>query len=316
MKINDIAIIGAGTMGPGIAQSFLAGGYKVKIWEPVVERRGQAEKIIREGLLVSAENDLIDRRKVDTFLDNVKFTSSLEEAVQDADMIMETIVERVDAKKALYQELIPYLTEKTIVASNTSALNIFEVVPPELLPHQLIAHWYGPAQLVPLVEVVKSEEAPQEMADAVMDLLKSCGKVPVQMKKFIRGYIVNRLLQCINREVFFLLDNDYCTAEDIDFAAKNSFIPRAMVLGICRKIDFGGVDMTINNYKNHSYTMPPEVDLPKTLKEMEEKHEFGIKTGKGFYDYSGLDINELLNKRDEQLIMAYKLSQRFLDDPV
>ncbi len=315
-EIKTIAIIGAGTMGPGIAQSFLAGGYDVKVWEPVVERREQAKKVIFEGLSVSAANNLLDSQKIDEYMEHLEFTESLEAAVSDAQFIMETIVEKAEVKKAFYTELIPFVKKETILASNTSALNIFEVVPEEVLPNQLIAHWYGPAQLVPLVEVVKSEEAPQEMADAVMEVLRRCGKVPIQMKKFIQGYIVNRILQCINREIFFLLDNEYCTAEDIDFAAKMSFIPRAMVLGICKKIDFGGVDITINNWKNHSYQMPPEVDLPETLKKMEENQQFGLKSGKGFYDYSNCDVNELLNKRDEQLVQAYKLASKFLDDTV
>lgn len=313
--IEKIAILGAGTMGPGIAQSFLSGGCKVKVWEPIAERRKPAEKIIREGLTVLGDNQMLDSGRIDEFMSNLEFTDSLASAVEDVQLIMETIVEKIEAKKDLYNELIPYIKDNTIIASNTSALNIFEIVPEELLKNQFIAHWYGPAQLIPLVEVIKSEEAPQEKADILIELLKRCGKVPVQMKKFIRGYIVNRLLQCINREVFYLLDNEICTAEDVDFAVKNSFIPRAMVLGICRKIDFGGVDMTINNYKNHSYQLPPEVDLPETLKRMEEKGEFGIKSGKGFYDYTGCDINELLNKRDEQLIKAYKLAGEFLNDP-
>ena len=230
-------------------------------------------------------------------------------------MIVECIVEKVDAKISLYTELAA-LNKDAIIASNTSALNIFEVVPPELLDRQLIMHWYAPAQLVPLVEVVKSESAPQELADTVLAVLRKCGKEPVQMKKLIKGYIVNRLLQCINREVFFLLDNDYCTAEDIDFAARMSFIPRAMVLGLCKKIDFGGVDMTINNYRNHSYQMPPEVELPATLVRMEQAHEFGIKTGKGFYDYTGQDIEALLSKRDEQLCKSFALVRDFMKDPV
>jgi len=315
-EIKTIAIIGAGTMGPGIAQSFLAGGYDVKVWEPVVERREQAKRVVYDGLSVSAANELIDSGKIDEYMEHLEFTESLAEAVSDAQFIMETIVEKAEVKKAFYTELIPFVKKETILASNTSALNIFEVIPEELLPNQLIAHWYGPAQLIPLVEVVKSEEAPQEMADAVMELLRRCGKVPVQMKKFIQGYIVNRILQCINREIFFLLDNEYCTAEDIDFAAKMSFIPRAMVLGICKKIDFGGVDITINNWKNHSYQMPPEVDLPETLKKMEREQSFGLKSGKGFYDYSDCDTNELLNKRDEQLVQAYKLAAQFLEDSV
>ena len=152
-----------------------------------------------------------------------------------------------------------------------------------------------------------------------MELLKKGGKTPVHMKKFIRGYIVNRLQQCLNQEVFYLLDQGYCTAEDIDMAVKNSFIPRAMVLGLCKRMDFGGVDMTYNNFRNHSYELPqlPEDDpIPHVLEEMVAHNELGIKTGKGFYDYTGMDMEEELAKRDRQLFEAFRVEKKFLDDPV
>ncbi len=137
------------------------------------------------------------------------------------------------------------------------------------------------------------------------------------MKKFIKGYIVNRLQQCLNREIFHLLDNDYCDAEAIDLAAKASFIPRACVLGLCKRADFGGLDMTANNYLNKSYTMPENGDkLPETLKELVKAGNLGIKTGKGFYDYTNVDIEELKTKRDKQLFEVFRLEKKFLDDPV
>lgn len=248
-----------------------------------MENREKAKVRIYDGLKVSEEQGLIEPGKIDEFYGHVHFAQSMKEAVAGAQFVMEIVVEKIEVKKSVYAEMLDYIDEDTIVASNTSALNIFKVVPKEMLPHQLIVHWYRPAQLIPLVEVIKSEKAPQWMADDVMSLLRKCGKVPVQMKKFIQGYIVNSLQQCLNREVFYLLDNDYCTPEDIDFAAKMSFIPRAMVLGLCKKIDFGGVDMTINNYKEGGYHMPPKGDeLPETLKAMEEAGEYGIKTEKVF----------------------------------
>jgi 3-hydroxyacyl-CoA dehydrogenase len=189
-------------------------------------------------------------------------------------------------------------------------------MPERRLASTVIAHWYAPPQLIPLVEVVKSAQAPQALADITEELLKKCGKTPVVMKKFINGYIANRMQMCLNQEVFYLLDNGYCTPEDIDLAVKASFIPRAVVLGICKRIDFGGVDMTANNFRNKSYKPPNITELPSTLAELEAEGRLGLKSGKGFYDYSGGDKQEILAKRDKQLFEIFKIAQKFMDDPV
>lgn len=315
--IKKIAVLGAGTMGPGIAQTYAMGGYQVTMWTRSESTREKAKAALRTQLNTFAEEGEIKPEDVDVIFNRVSFALTVEEAVDGADFIQETIVENRDAKVALYEQLAACVGPDVIIASNTSAMNIFEVVPEKLLPQQIICHWYAPPQLIPLVEVVKSEQAPQEYADTAMALLKKCGKTAVLMKKFIRGYIVNRLQQCLNREVFFLLDNGYCDAEAIDLAAKASFIPRACVLGLCKRADFGGLDMTANNYKNHSYTMPEHGDeMPHVLEEHVEHGELGIKTGHGFYDYTGVDIEELKAKRDKQLFEVFRLEKKFLEDPV
>ncbi len=315
--IKKIAVLGAGTMGPGIAQTYAMGGYDVTMWTRSESTREKAKAALRSQLETFAQEGEIPADQVDAIYGRVNFALTVEEAVAGADFIQETIVENRDAKVALYEQLAACVEPDVIIASNTSAMNIFEVVPEKLLPQQIICHWYAPPQLIPLVEVVKSEQAPQEYADVALALLKKCGKTAVLMKKFIRGYIVNRLQQCLNREVFYLLDNDYCDAEAIDLAAKASFIPRACVLGLCKRADFGGLDMTANNYRNHSYTMPEHGDdMPHVLEDHIEHGELGIKTGHGFYDYEGVDIDALKAKRDKQLFEVFRLEKKFLEDPV
>lgn len=315
--IKRIAVLGAGTMGPGIAQTYAMGGYEVTMWTRSEATREKALAALKTQLATFAQEGEIAPGDVDDILARIRFAPTVEEAIAGADFIQETIVENRDAKTALYEQLAACVPADVIIASNTSAMNIFEVVPEKLLPQQLICHWYAPPQLIPLVEVVKSEQAPQEYADIAVALLGRCGKTAVLMKKFIRGYIVNRLQQCLNREVFYLLDNGYCDAEAIDLAAKASFIPRACVLGLVKRADFGGLDMTANNYKNRSYQMPENGDeMPRTLAEHVENGELGIKTGRGFYDYSNVDIEALKQKRDKQLFEVFRLEKKFLNDPV
>ena len=317
--IKKIAVLGAGTRGPGIAQTYAMGGYQVTMWTRSEKTREKAKAALKTQLETFVEEGELQAQDVEPILGRVNFALTVEEAVAGADFIQETIVENKEAKEALYEQLAACVPEDVIIASNTSALNIFEIVPEKLLPQQIICHWYAPPQLIPLVEVVKSEQAPQEYADVAMALLKKCGKTAVLMKKFIRGYIVNRLQQCLNQEVFYLLEHGYCDAEAIDLACKASFIPRACVLGLCKRMDFGGVDMTANNFRNHSYEMPhpPKSEVvPNVLADMVEKNELGIKTGKGFYDYSNVDIEELKAKRDKQLFEVFRLEKKFLEDPV
>lgn len=313
--IKKIAVLGAGTMGPGIAQTFAMGGYEVTMWtrsestreKAIASLKAQLDTFESEGMLTESKEAVLGR---------ISFALTVEEAVKGADFIQETIVEKKDAKEELYKQLAACVPADVIIASNTSALNIFEIVPESLLAQQIICHWYAPPHVIPLVEVVKSEQAPQEYADIAVTMLNNCGKTAVLMKKFIRGYIANRLQQCLNQEVFYLISNGYCDAQAIDLACQASFVPRACVLGICKRIDFGGVDMTYNNFKNKSYAAPQWDSIPSILQEKVDANELGIKTGKGFYDYSGKDIEAVKAKRDKYLFEVFKLTKKFMDDPV
>lgn len=315
--IKKVTVMGAGVMGPGIAQIMTLAGARVTMYDISPEALEKAKGTLRRNCETYVEEGMLQAERVEKLCGMVEYATDLAEAVRGADLVFEAVAERENIKRSVYAQLDELLPMGTMIASNTSALNIFELMPRRRLPDTVIGHWYAPAHVIPLVEVVGSEQTRPEVIEAVMDLLKRGGKRPVHMKKFIRGYIINRLQQCLNQEVFFLLDNGYCTPQDLDLAVKSSFIPRACVLGICQRQDFGGLDMTANNYRNHSYTMPDPVEMPQILARLvDEKGCLGVKSGKGYYDYSGVDTEELLAKRDKRLFEVFRLEQKFLEDPL
>ena len=315
--IKKVTVMGAGVMGPGIAQIMTLAGARVTMYDISAGALDQAKGTLRRNYETYVEEGMLQAGQVEGLYSMVDFTTVFEEAVQGTDLVFEAVAEREHIKREVYAQLDTLLPEETIIASNTSALNIFELMPQRRLPDTVIGHWYAPAHVIPLVEVVGNAHTRPEVIETVMQLLRQGGKQPVHMKKFIRGYIINRLQQCLNQEVFFLLDNGYCTPQDLDLAVKTSFIPRACVLGICQRQDFGGLDMTANNYRNHSYTMPEPVDMPQILARLVDGQGcLGVKSGKGYYDYTGLDTGELLAKRDKRLFEVFRLEQKFLDDPI
>ncbi len=212
----------------------------------------------------------------------------------------------MDAKKALYEELDAICPERTIITSNTSYLNIYEVSPPRRLPQTVIAHWFAPPHIVPLVEVVKGPETAQDTVDFVVELLKKVDRVPTVLEKFVPGFCINRFLRIIGREIFFLLDNGYMTAEQLDLAVKASIIPRAMVLGFVQRYDFTGIDLSYGNLQNPDFVEAPIDNQPKSLKELMDKGELGVKTGKGFFDYSDRPLEQVLKERDAALIKVFE----------
>lgn len=315
-QIEKVAVFGGGIMGPGIAQIMALAGRQVCLYDISAEALEKAKTALHTGLVTFAEQKVIDDSQVEPLYRRISYTTDLAAALDGTDIVLEAVSERPDIKQLVYQQLDELAAPDLIIASNTSFLDIFQLMPERRLSHTVIAHWYAPAQMIPLVEVCPNEQTEGCVAEAVMTLLRDGGKRPVLMKKFIQGYIINRLQMCLNQEVFYLLDNGYCTPQDIDLAVKSSMIPRAMVLGLCQRMDFASLNMYANNLRNKVYTMPPAVDMPRTLQERLDCGETGVRAGKGFYDYTDKDVDQLMAKRDRQLFEAFQLEKKFMDDPL
>ncbi len=304
--IRKIAVFGAGTMGPGLAQVFATAGYDVTMYSRKAETLEKAMSVANANLSTFVEHGLLSQSDVPAILARVTTTQSVEEAATDADFVIESIAEKVDAKQALYEELDRVCPERTIFTSNTSYLNIYEIMPAARLPQTVIAHWFAPPHIVPLVEVVKGPETAQATVDFVVELLKKVDRVPTVLEKFVPGFCINRFLRIIGRECFFLLDNGYMTAEQLDLAVKASIIPRAMVLGFIQRYDFTGVDLSYGNLQNKAFVEAPIDNQPKSLVELMDKGELGVKSGKGFFDYSDRPLEQVLRERDAALIKVFE----------
>lgn len=315
-QFKKAAVFGGGIMGPGIAQILAFAGLRVCLYDISAEALERAKSRLYTGLVSYAEQKIIKESQIDLLYERVTYTTDLTAALQDTDLVFEAVSENPKIKELVYQQLDDLAPAELVIASNTSFLNIFELMPERRMPYTVIAHWYAPAQMIPLVEVCPNEQTEPWVSEAVMKLLQDGGKSPVLMKRFIQGYIINRLQMCLNQEVFYLLDHGYCTPQDIDLAVKSSLIPRAMVLGLCQRMDFAGLNMYANNLRNKVYTAPPVNDMPKTLQERLDRGETGVQAGKGFYNYCDRDVSELLAKRDRQLYEAFQLEQKFMSDPL
>lgn len=310
-EIKKIFIVGAGTMGHGLAQVFATEGYDVSLYSRTKETLDRAASLMKTSLDTLCRGGMLTEDKIPGILGRIKMTQSLEEGAENADISYETILETKDAKIDIFQKLDRLCPKRALLVSNTTALNIFDFVKTTRQDKVLIGHWYTPPQLIPLVDVVKGPETSEESLMLMYDLVKKIGRTPLLMKKFSSGYVVTRMQIATLREIFYLLDNDIVTAEALDEAAKTGLAIRMLVLGLVQRIDFGGLDITTKSINNPyvTSTLTPHTYKPVLLEQLVKDGHLGVKTGKGFYDYGGRSEAELCEERDLKLIKVLKLWQ-------
>ena len=313
---QKVAILGAGTMGPGIATIYALYGCKISMYSRTEKTLAQAMTVVEGNLRLFVEENIITGEAASHALARVEYTTDLAEAVAGAWYVVETITEKPQAKKELYEHIDTLLPEETIIASNTSYMDIFELMPPKRLAHTLIVHWFAPAHILPLVEVITGAETLPSVVDTVIEFHSNCGKQPVKIERFVPGFIINRMQSAMTREVLYLVENGYCTAEQIDLAVKTSLMPRGLMLGLVERMDFNGLDMIANGLMNKKYTPAPDIERPAMIFDHYDRGEFGVKTGKGFYDYSDRTYAETLRERDIQLLRSVKLAREFMSHPL
>ncbi len=300
--IRNVTIVGAGTMGHSLAQVFAQAGYQVWLNDIKEEILTKAKSLISSNLQTSVEMGLLEKTQPAAILNRIQTTTKIEEAGKNADFVIEAIIEDAAAKKEMFKMLDQVCPPKAILASNTSYMDIFQFVETKRPAQVLITHWFAPPHIVPLVEIVRGPQTSEQTVDIAKDLIVKAGKKPILISKFLPGFIANRLQSALGNEVLFLLDNGYASAEDIDTATKASFGLRMPILGLVKRMDFTGLDLTQKILSNATYKIPAQQIQSKTVDQLVVQGKLGVKTGGGYYEYGGRSTEEIMKERDIKLI--------------
>lgn len=307
--IQNIVVVGTGMMGPGIALSLARGGFSVALYGRTEAslQRGEAnftqccERLVEHGLAEQGEIDAARRR--------ITLTDDLPTVAGQADMIIESIVEDLVAKRETFSTLCTFCSPETILTSNTSGLSITRIAKAVSHPARFIGtHFWNPPYLMPLVEVVKGEQTTDKVMDLTCAVIQRTGKRPIRVWKDIPGFLGNRLQHALWREALALVEHGVATPEDVDTMVKYSFSLRMPPIGVFEYMDMVGIDLV---HSIHSYLFA-ELDKRTTpspvTAELLRNGRLGIKTGRGFYTWTGEKAEQRKKKRDEEVIRQLRLN--------
>ena len=283
--INNICVVGAGNMGHQIALSATLAGYKVKVTDVSQEILQKAEEFVGKYLPDRVAKGKMTEDAAQAARGNISFTVSLEEAAQDADLVIEAVIEKLDVKHTLFAQLDRICPPHTILATNSSFIVSSRIAPVTNRPDKVCnMHFFNPALVMKLVEVVKGPHVSDETANTLMEVSRSMGKIPVLLNKEIYGFLVNRILGAINKEAFYLYDMGIASYQDIDTAVVYAL---GHPMGPFRLMDLTGIDLAYYiDTERYEETGDPTNKPSPIVVEKFVKGEWGQKTGKGFYDYT------------------------------
>lgn len=302
-KIKNITVFGPGMMGSGIAQVF-AGCEDLKV-TIFIREKFELECIykIRTNLQVLKENGVFTQEEVNATLDRITLTEDLNEAVKDADFIIECIPEKMELKQDLFMRLEPLCKESVIFATNTSVMSITEISQKVKNKSRVVGtHFWNPPYLIPLVEVVKSDYTSEEVMDDTMELLKKVNKKPIRVNMDVPGFVANRLQHALWREAISIVERGIADAKTVDEAIKYSFGLRLPKLGPMENADMVGTDLTLSIHDYILKHLENSTEPSPILREKVEKGELGFKSGTGFQNWTPEQIEKSTEELRDYLI--------------
>ena len=301
MVVKNITVLGSGVMGHGIAQVSATAGYNVVLRDIKQEFLDKAMEKIKWSLDKLVSKEKISKEEGESIFSRITPIVDLNEAVKNAELIIEVVPEIMDLKKLVYAELDKVAGPEVIFASNTSTLPITEIANTTSRPEKFIGiHFFNPPQLMKLVEVIPGEKTSQEITDLTQEYVKSVNKQAVLCRKDVPGFIINRLFIPMVHEACFAQDRTNATLEEIDSAVKFKL---GFPMGIFELADFTGMDV-IHKATVEMHLRDKKVINPHpTVEKMFDEKKLGQKSGEGYYKYS--------DDKYERVNLSEELAQKF-----
>jgi 3-hydroxybutyryl-CoA dehydrogenase len=293
--MKNIAVIGAGTMGNGIAHTFAQSGFKVQLIDINEASLKRGVDTISKNLDRMVAKEKITEAEKNTTLENITLFTDITSGVEYASLVIEAATENVDLKLKIFKQLDEACSEDTILATNTSSISITQIAAVTSRPEQVIGmHFMNPVPIMKLVEIIRGYNTSDEVTNIIMELSKTLGKVPTEVNDY-PGFVANRILMPMINESIETLYNNVAGVEEIDTVMK---LGMAHPMGPLQLADFIGLDVCLSildvmydGFKNPKYAPCP------LLVNMVRAGKLGVKSGEGFYDYSESKKAETVSKQ-------------------
>ena len=295
--MKHISVIGCGTMGNGIAQTFALFEFKVKLYDISLNNLDNAKKTILRNLERMVKKGVISHSELEKTSENISYTNEIN-SVLNSDLVIEAVTENIKIKESIFKELDNKCPEKTIIASNTSSISITQLANATKRKDKVIGmHFMNPVPVMKLVEVINSKYTSKETTNIILELSKKLNKTPLSVNDY-PGFISNRILMPMINEAIEALDQGVANVKNIDGIMKLGMghpmgplqLADLIGLDVCKSI----LEVMLNGLKNEKYR--PN----KLLVDLVSEGKLGIKSGEGFYDYANSKKAEFVSKRFSQ----------------
>ena len=302
MNIKKVGIAGAGLMGASMSQIFAKFGYEVTVYDAFEQSLEKGKQLVKVNQAAAVESGEATREEADRIVAALKFTNDMKD-LADSDIIVESIVEKLDVKQVFWKNVSELVRPDALLTTNTSGISIDAIAKDIVGKNRFLGmHWMNPAHLIPCIEIIRGTETDDESTNAVIALAHAVGKKTTVCKKDVPGFILNRIQQAILRECISLVEDGLADVEDVDNCMKYGLGFRYAAYGPFEIADFGGID-TFHHISEYLYPHLCNAEKPqKLMEDLYKNGNYGVKNGKGFYDYTGKDP---ITERDKKFVKIY-----------